>query len=185
MSTDAHPDADNGTQRHPSDSQEAAALITEHSAEPRPISRLRDLACTAVCLLAAAVVFLNLEAITDRGTGLSALNGRFWPTALATALIITGISIALVALLKKTRPVTDQEPIAALGIIRLGAAIILLAAYVASWGTIQFALSTAVVTGALTYLFGGRNSVSWLFFPLGLGLLFHLFFIVLLKVPIQ
>ncbi|TNB72998.1 tripartite tricarboxylate transporter TctB family protein [Arthrobacter sp. BB-1] len=187
MSSGEHTRTGHDVQQHPpfEAQDDVTLLITEHSGHTRPVSRFRDVVCTAACLLIAGIVLLQMDAITDRGSGPSALNGRFWPTMLATALIVTGTAIALVAFFKKTPAVSDQEQISVPGMLRLTAAIVLLAAYVASWGTIQFALSTAVVTGVMTYLFGGRNLTSWLYFPAGLGILFHLFFIVLLKVPIQ
>ncbi|MEV7649117.1 tripartite tricarboxylate transporter TctB family protein [Arthrobacter sp. NPDC089319] len=169
----------------PRHEEDVTVLMAEHASGSRQVSRWHDMIASAACLAVSAVVLLSLSGIADRGSGMSALNGRFWPTMLSFGLIAIALGIALIRVFSKGKPVSDQDAITTAGVLRLMAAIVLVAVYVASWGTIQFAVTTTVVTAALTWLFGGRNLTSWLFFPLGLGVLFHVLFIVLLKVPIQ
>lgn len=153
--------------------------------ERSPVPWTRNLVASVACLAVSATILINVNQIEARGSGLSALNGRFWPVMLAIGLIAIAIAVVIVPLLSRRVQTSDLEPINLMGLTKLVLGSALMVGFVLTWGIIQFGVSAALITAAMTFVFGGRNIYSLLVFPAMLGLIFHFLFIVALKVPIQ
>lgn len=164
-----------GTAERPGDHPEDAVLLTNLP------YRLREL-IPVVASIALGITVLALSAgITDRGGG---IGPRFWPDMLAWGLIGLGVLLVFTNVLRGVRPSDIPDDMSWRGIGQMVLTGLVLVGYLLLFNVLQFWLITLVVTFVLLVIYGIRNWKVLVFLPVIIGVILHILFIVLLKVPL-
>lgn len=144
--------------------------------------RLRELIPVGAAVGLGIVVFVLMRQIDVHGRG--ELGPLFWPTMLAWGVIGLGALLVFTNVLRGVRPSDIPEDMTWWGIIRVVLTAGVLIGYLLLFNVLQFWLITIVAVAVLTALYGVRNWKSLVIFPVIIGLILHLLFVVLLKVPL-
>ncbi|NUL49132.1 tripartite tricarboxylate transporter TctB family protein [Cellulosimicrobium funkei] len=164
-----------GTAERPGDHPEDAVLL-----KSLPY-RLRELVPVAASIgLGIAVLVLSGE-ITDRGAG---IGPRFWPDMLAWGLIGLGVLLVFTNVLRGVRPSDIPDDMTRWGIGQMMLTGLVLIGYLLLFNVLQFWLITLVATFVLLVIYGIRSWKVLVFLPIIIGVILHVLFIVLLKVPL-
>lgn len=144
--------------------------------------RLRELIPVAAAVGLGITAFVLMREITVHGRG--ELGPLFWPTMLAWALIGLGVLLVFTNVLRGVRPADIPDDMTWWGIVRVVLTALVLIAYLMLFNVLQFWLITILVVAALTALYGERSWKSLVIFPVVIGAILHLLFVILLKVPL-
>ena len=143
--------------------------------------RLRELIPVVASIALGVVVLVLSQQITQRGTG---IGPRFWPEALAWGLIGLGVLLVFTNVMRGVRPTDIPDDMTWWGVFQMVLTGLVLVGYLLLFNVLQFWLITLVVTFVLLMIYGIRNWKVLVFLPIIIGVLLHVLFIVLLKVPL-
>lgn len=112
------------------------------------------------------------------------LGPQFWPNMLAIAMIVMGGLLILTNVMRGVRPADIPDHMTWWGISRLLITAAVLVGYVLLFNVLQFWLITIAATALLVALYGLRGWRALVVFPVIIGAVLHLLFIVFLGVPL-
>jgi hypothetical protein len=144
--------------------------------------RLRELIPVGAAIGLGVATLLLVRDIVVHGRG--ELGPTFWPSMLAWGAIGLGLLLVFTNVVRGARPSDIPEGMTRWGILRVLFTGLVLIGYLFLFNVLQFWLITMVTVAALTALYGIRNWKSLILFPVIIGAVLHLLFIVLLKVPL-
>lgn len=144
--------------------------------------RLRELIPVAAAIGLGIVTLVMMQGINVHGRG--ELGPLFWPGILAWGAIGLGVVLVFTNVMRGVRPSDIPADMTLWGIIRVILTGVILVGYVLLFNVLQFWLITIVVVALLTVVYGARNWKTLILFPVIIGAILHLLFVVLLKVPL-
>lgn len=107
---------------------------------------------------------------------------RWWPTALAVAMMIIGVVLVIQAVLSRVS--SDEPRITRSGAATLTLTIAVIVGYGFAWQYFDFRAVTALLLAGLTFAFGGRGVKALIVFPVATTLVLWAVFGLLLQVPL-
>ncbi|MEV4902777.1 tripartite tricarboxylate transporter TctB family protein [Citricoccus sp. NPDC055426] len=164
-----------GTAERPGDHPEELVLLKNLP------YRLRELIPVAAAIGLGLTVLVLVGDITERGTG---IGPRFWPSMLAWGLIALGVLLVFTNVLRGVRPSDIPDDMTWWGIGQMVLTGLVLVGYLLLFNVLQFWLITLVATFVLLVVYGIRSWKVLVFLPVIIGVILHVLFIVLLKVPL-
>jgi putative tricarboxylic transport membrane protein len=135
-----------------------------------------------IAVAAIGVVFLILATNIELAREGLPFGPRWWPTALAVAMILIGAILVIQALV--TRTSSGEPRITRSGGVALVATLSLIIGYGFAWQYLDFRAVTPVLLLGLTFVFGGRGIKALVVFPVVTTLLLWSIFGLLLRVPL-
>ncbi|MFV0452553.1 MAG: tripartite tricarboxylate transporter TctB family protein [Propioniciclava sp.] len=137
----------------------------------------------AVVLVFGAAMLVGARSIAVR-TETGGIDPRWWPTATAVGILISGCAMAFNALTGR-RGTRDVEPAQPSGWPQMILTVVGLAIVLALWEIgVSFLLLGPLYLVALNWVYGLRTWKSLLLFPATVAVLLYLVFQLLLKVPL-
>lgn len=143
--------------------------------------RLRELIPVGASIALGIVVLVLSQQITQRGTG---IGPRFWPEMLAWGLIGLGVLLVFTNVLRGVRQADIPDPVTGWGTVQIVLTGLVLVGYLLLFNVLQFWLITLVATFVMLVVYGIRSWKVLVFLPVIIGVILHVLFIVLLKVPL-
>ncbi len=166
----------------------------EADTPPRP-SRALEVSF-AVIVLAACVTYLALgtqiELRQEAAPG--QLDARFWPIVLGTLGIAVSVALLVIAIVRPPTDRNDLERIRHGGVLRVVVTCVLTLGYVALWSAASivafgyrielFPIATAIYMFLLLLLYGLRNWIALVVYPLAVTGFIYVLFGMLLRIPL-
>ncbi|MFC0582806.1 tripartite tricarboxylate transporter TctB family protein [Micrococcoides hystricis] len=143
--------------------------------------RMRELAPVLVSVVLGVFILIQAQNIQS---GSGEIGARFWPMMLGMGMIGLGAILVVTNVVRAVRPSDIPDRISAWGVTRIVGAGAVLIGYLLLWRVLQFWLITIVAVFLLSLLFDRRGWKALVAFPIIIGFILHLLFIVLLKVPL-
>lgn len=143
--------------------------------------RLRELIPVVASIALGVVVLVLSQEITQRSTG---IGPRFWPEMLAWGLIGLGVLLVFTNVLRGVRPSDIPDDMTWMGIAQVLLTGVVLVGYLLLFNVLQFWLITILASLVLLVVYGIRSWKVLAFLPIIIGVILHVLFIVLLKVPL-
>ncbi|MDI9927288.1 tripartite tricarboxylate transporter TctB family protein [Rhodococcus sp. IEGM 1341] len=149
---------------------------------PRSPNRRSYEVAVAVSVIALGVLVYVMTSRIDVAREGQQFGPRWWPTALAVAMIVIGLGLALQSLL--SRITSDEPTITASGGFVLAATLATIVVYGFAWQYLDFRLVTVFLLAAITAISGGRGVKALAVFPIVTTAILWLIFGLLLQVPL-
>ena len=163
-------------------------------APPRPSRALE--VTFAVIALAVCVAYLTLGTQIElrREAAPGQLDARFWPTVLGTLGIGVSVALLVIAIVRPPANRDDLERIQQGGVLRVVVTCALTLGYVALWSVSSivalgyrielFPIATAIYMLLLLLIYGLRNWIGLVVYPLALTGFIYVLFGMLLRIPL-
>jgi len=166
----------------------------ESDAPPRP-SRALEVSF-AVIALAVCVTYLTLGTQIDlrQEAAPGQIDARFWPLVLGTIGIAVSVALLVIAIVRPPANRDDLERIQQGGVLRVAVTCALTLGYVALWSVSSvvalgyrielFPFVTAIYMFVLLLLYGLRNWIGLIVYPLAVTGFIYVLFGMLLRIPL-
>ncbi len=166
----------------------------DEAGSPQP-SRLMEIAFAAVALtLCVGYLVLSMQIELRREAGPGQIDARFWPLVLGSAGVAASIALLVIAVTRPPALRDDLEHIRSGGVARVVVTCLITAAFVALWSMTAiiafgyrieiFPIITAVYMGVLLRLYGLRNWIGLIAYPLAVTAFIYVLFGILLRIPL-
>ena len=149
---------------------------------PRTPNRRSYEVAVALSVIALGVLAYVMTSRIDVAREGQQFGPRWWPTALAVAMIVIGLGLALQSVLN--RITSDEPPITKSGGFALTVTLATIVGYGIAWQYLDFRLVTVFLLAALTAISGGRGIKALVVFPILTTGILWLIFGLLLQVPL-